>query len=62
MTGEQLLIKTIKQCNAFEARVIELEIQIKPFICAAKKMVKFNHDKPPIIHHDDWMRLLRGDN
>ena len=25
MTGEQLLIKTIKQCNAFEARVIELE-------------------------------------
>jgi len=25
MTGEQLLIKTIKQCNAFEARVIKLE-------------------------------------
>ena len=25
MTGEQLLIKTIKQCNAFEARVKYLE-------------------------------------
>jgi len=29
MTGDQLLIKTIKQCNAFEARVIELELQVK---------------------------------
>ena len=29
MTGEQLLIKTIKQCNAFEARVIELELIVK---------------------------------
>jgi len=28
MTGEQLLIKTIKQCNAFEARVIELEAEV----------------------------------
>ena len=37
MTGEQLLIKTIKQCNAFEKEVIEL----KSYIAKLKSTMVF---------------------
>ena len=45
MTGEQLLIKTIKQCNAFEARVIELEVQVDEANIEASNLAMFLFNK-----------------
>ncbi len=34
-----------------------LQNALEPFKKAARKMAEFNHDKPPIVHKDDWLRL-----
>ena len=37
----------------------ELKALLSPFIKAANKMVEFNHDKPPIVHFDNWIALTK---